>query len=116
MTTGETIVSKAKQALDLETFRDQHWTGSFAQYLDLVRKDPKITRSAFERIYDMIEAEFHRTVRAVLAVTQQKELLEKNQVLARSIKLRNPYVDPMHLIQVDMLQRKRAALGRDQLV
>jgi phosphoenolpyruvate carboxylase len=60
------------------------------------------------RVYDMIEAEFHRTVRAVLAVTQQKELLEKNQVLARSIKLRNPYVDPMHLIQVDMLQRKRA--------
>jgi phosphoenolpyruvate carboxylase len=61
-----------------------------------------------ERVYDMIEAEFHRTVRAVLAVTRQKELLEKNQVLARSIRLRNPYVDPMHLIQVDMLQRKRA--------
>ena len=61
-----------------------------------------------ERIYDMFEAEFHRTVRAVLAVTRQKELLETNQVLAHSIKLRNPYVDPMHLIQVDMLRRKRA--------
>jgi phosphoenolpyruvate carboxylase len=61
-----------------------------------------------EGIYDLIEAEFHRTVRAILAVTRQKELLEKNQVLARSIKLRNPYVDPMHLIQVDMLRRKRS--------
>jgi phosphoenolpyruvate carboxylase len=61
-----------------------------------------------ERIYDLFEAEFHRTVRAVLAVTRQSELLEKNQVLAHSIKLRNPYVDPMHLIQVDMLRRKRA--------
>jgi len=61
-----------------------------------------------ERIYDMFEAEFHRSVRAVLAVTGQKELLQSNQVLARSIKLRNPYVDPMHLIQVDMLRRKRA--------
>jgi phosphoenolpyruvate carboxylase len=61
-----------------------------------------------ERIYDMFEAEFHRTVRAVLAVTGQKELLEKNRVLAHSIKLRNPYVDPMHLIQVDMLRRKRS--------
>ncbi len=60
-----------------------------------------------ERIYDQFEAEFHRTVRAVLAVTEQKELLESNQVLARSIRLRNPYVDPMHLIQVDMLRRKR---------
>jgi phosphoenolpyruvate carboxylase len=61
-----------------------------------------------ERIYDMFEAEFHRTVRAVLAVTRQKEVLQSNQVLAHSIKLRNPYVDPMHLIQVDMLRRKRA--------
>jgi len=61
-----------------------------------------------ERIYDLFEGEFHRTVRALLAVTGQKELLESNPVLARSIKLRNPYVDPMHLIQVDMLRRKRA--------
>jgi len=60
-----------------------------------------------ERIFDLFEAEFHRTVRAVLAVTRQAELLENNQVLAHSIKLRNPYVDPMHLIQVDMLRRKR---------
>jgi phosphoenolpyruvate carboxylase len=61
-----------------------------------------------ERILDMFDAEFHRTVRVLLAVTRQKELLESNQVLAHSIKLRNPYVDPMHLIQVDMLRRKRA--------
>ena len=61
-----------------------------------------------ERVYDLFEAEFHRSVRAVLAVTNQAELLQDNQVLARSIKLRNPYVDPMHLIQVDMLRRKRA--------
>jgi phosphoenolpyruvate carboxylase len=61
-----------------------------------------------ERVYEMFEAEFHRTVKSVLAVTNQKELLETNSVLAHSIKLRNPYVDPMHLIQVDMLRRKRA--------
>jgi phosphoenolpyruvate carboxylase len=72
-------------------------------YSSLV-EDPKLR----ERIFDLLEAEFHRTVRAVLAVAQQSELLESNQVLAHSIKLRNPYVDPMHLIQVDMLRRKRA--------
>jgi phosphoenolpyruvate carboxylase len=66
-------------------------------------KDEKLR----ERVYDLFEAEFHRTVRVLLAVTRQKELLETNQVLAHSIKLRNPYVDPMHLIQVDMLRRKR---------
>ncbi len=64
-----------------------------------------------ERVYTLLEAEFHRSVRAVLAVTGQRNLLETNQVLARSIRLRNPYVDPMHLIQVDMLRRKRA--GQD---
>ena len=72
-------------------------------YSELV-KDVKIR----ERIYDMLEAEFHRTVHAVLATTNQRELLESNVVLAHSIKLRNPYVDPMHLIQLDMLRRKRA--------
>ncbi len=61
-----------------------------------------------ERIFARMEDEFHRTVRALLAVTGQKELLETNPVLARSIRLRNPYVDPMHLIQVDLLRRKRA--------
>ena len=49
----------------------------------------------------------HRA-RACWRSPRQTELLQINQVLAHSIKLRNPYVDPMHLIQVDMLRRKRA--------
>jgi phosphoenolpyruvate carboxylase len=61
-----------------------------------------------ERVFTKLKAEMERTLRAVLAVTGQRELLEKNQVLARSIRLRNPYVDPMSLIQVDLLRRKRA--------
>jgi serine protein kinase len=54
MSRGQEIIGKARQALDLETYREQHWTGSFSQYLDLVKENPKVTRSAFERIYDMI--------------------------------------------------------------
>ena len=61
-----------------------------------------------ERIYTEFEGEYDRTRKAVLTVTGQSELLENNPVLAQSIKLRNPYVDPMHLIQVDLLRRKRA--------
>ncbi len=60
------------------------------------------------RIFSKIEAEYHRTLKQLLAVTEQTALLESNQVLARSIKLRNPYVDPISLIQVDLLRRKRA--------
>jgi phosphoenolpyruvate carboxylase len=44
-----------------------------------------------ERVYGQFEAEYHRTVRSVLAITRQQELLQNNPVLARSIKLRTPY-------------------------
>ena len=54
----------------------------------------------------MIAEEFERTLRMLLLVKQQEKLLEKNRVLSRSIRLRNPYVDPMSLIQVDLLRRK----------
>jgi len=62
-----------------------------------------------------LQAEFNRTLSSLLAVTGQRELLEKNQVLARSIRLRNPYVDPMSLIQVDLLRRKRAGEDTDSV-
>jgi phosphoenolpyruvate carboxylase len=44
----------------------------------------------------------------ILEITRQTTLLERNPVLERSIRLRNPYVDPMSLIQVELIRRKRA--------
>ena len=61
-----------------------------------------------DRVYGMLREEFERTRRVILSVTGQNELLENNPVLFRSIRLRNPYVDPMSLIQVDLLRRKRS--------
>ncbi len=66
-----------------------------------------------ERIWRMLVEEFERTRRMVLSVTDQGELLNGNPVLARSIRLRNPYVDPMSLVQVELLRRKRAGGGAD---
>ena len=60
-----------------------------------------------ERVWNLIAQEFERTLRMVLLIKQQDRLLEKNPVLSRSIRLRNPYVDPMSLIQVDLLRRKQ---------
>jgi phosphoenolpyruvate carboxylase len=60
-----------------------------------------------ERVLGMIVEEFERTKELVLAVSGQAELLDNNPVLARSIRLRNPYVDPLSLIQVELLRRKR---------
>jgi phosphoenolpyruvate carboxylase len=67
------------------------------------------------RVFGMLKTEFERTRDAILAVTGQKDLLDSNPVLARSIQLRNPYVDPMSLIQVDLLRRKRAGEDTDEV-
>ena len=59
-------------------------------------------------VFEVIMDEFERSVGAVLAVTRQSELLERSPVLAQSIKLRNPYVDALHVAQVALLKRFRA--------
>jgi phosphoenolpyruvate carboxylase len=59
-------------------------------------------------VFDEILAEYERSVQSVLAVTRQDELLERSPVLARSIKLRNPYVDALHVAQLALLRRFRA--------
>jgi phosphoenolpyruvate carboxylase len=60
------------------------------------------------RVFSTLEAEFNLTTQMILSITGQKTLLETNPVLERSIRLRNPYVDPMSLIQVELIRRKRA--------
>jgi len=60
-----------------------------------------------KRVFSMLEQEFLRTRQMILRITGQRELLARNRVLARSIRLRNPYVDPMSLIQVELLRRKQ---------
>jgi phosphoenolpyruvate carboxylase len=67
------------------------------------------------RVFGVLEEEFIRTRRMLLRVSGQRELLENNRVLARSIRLRNPYVDPMSLIQVELLRRKQAGGDGAQL-
>jgi len=68
-----------------------------------------------QRVFVMLREEFLRTQKVILAITGQKDLLESNPVLYRSIRLRNPYVDPMSLIQVDLLRRKRAGISDSKL-
>jgi len=68
-----------------------------------------------ERMFTMLFEEFERTKAVVLRLTGQTTLLENNPVLARSIRLRNPYVDPLSLIQVELLRRKRGGEDTDDL-
>ena len=56
----------------------------------------------------MIRSEYKRCVDLVLRLTRQRELLEASRILRRAIRLRNPYVDPISFLQVDLLERWRA--------
>jgi phosphoenolpyruvate carboxylase len=78
-------------------------------YADLVEDE-----ALRDRIYDTLHAEFELTQRMILAILGQSSLLETNKVLEHSIRVRNPYVDPMSLIQVDLLRRKRALAATGQ--
>jgi phosphoenolpyruvate carboxylase len=81
--------------------------------LDIARVYSSLVKSAAlrRRVFGMLEDEFLQSRRMILRISGQRELLAGNRVLARSIHLRNPYVDPMSLIQVELLRRKQ--LGED---
>ena len=62
-------------------------------------------------VWPSIEAEHARTVAAVLEIVEAEQLLDRHPVLQRSVQLRNPYVDPMNAVQVELLARHRAGDG-----
>ncbi|MDB5479022.1 MAG: hypothetical protein JWO83_75 [Caulobacteraceae bacterium] len=74
-----------------------------ARYAELV-EDQALAAAIFPRI----ESEWNASRDAVLAVTGQKALLENNPRLAESIRLRLPYIDPLNVLQVELLRRHRA--------
>ncbi|MBI4790567.1 MAG: phosphoenolpyruvate carboxylase [Chloroflexi bacterium] len=77
--------------------------GIAALYSDLVPD-----RELADQIFARICAEYDRTRQAVLAITGHSELMDADPVIQHSVELRNPYVDPLNYIQVEMLRRLRA--------
>jgi phosphoenolpyruvate carboxylase len=59
-------------------------------------------------VYDLVSTELRLARSMILDIKEQDELLDGEPTLQRSIRLRNPYVDPMSLLQVDLLKRWRA--------
>ena len=68
-----------------------------------------------ERVFSQITAEHERTCRVLLAITGDDHLLADNPALARSIRNRFPYLEPLHHLQVEMLRRRRGG-DDDELV
>jgi phosphoenolpyruvate carboxylase len=111
----------------------QSMTKSFPLFVDIIRNvEMALAKSDFgiaklyaslvvdealrDRVYNTLRAEFDLTQKMLLAVTGQQKLLQTNPVLERSIRLRNPYVDPMSLIQVELIRRKREVVAKGEEV
>ncbi len=69
-------------------------------------------RTLAQRIMELVFAEYARTRQVVLAVTGHHELMDADPIVQNSIHLRNPYVDPLNYIQVEMLRRLRTLPDR----
>jgi phosphoenolpyruvate carboxylase len=82
-----------------------------SRYAELV-PDARLRAGVFERI----EAECERTRRSLFAITGHGELLAENPTLARSIRNRFPYLDPLNHLQVELLRRHRADGGDPRLL
>jgi len=67
------------------------------------------------RIFQQIENEFRRTERMICQITEQNDLLAHQPVLQRAIRQRNPYIDPLSFIQIELLKRLRAAPPEEQV-
>ena len=74
-----------------------------SRYSELV-PDVKLRK----KIFGAIESEWNKTVEALNLVTGEKVRLAKNPSLARSIRNRFPYIDPLHHLQVELVRRYRA--------
>jgi phosphoenolpyruvate carboxylase len=82
--------------------------------LDIAAQYDALATQSLRRAFTPIRAEYELTVAQVLKLRATTRLLDSDPTLQRAIKLRNPYVDPMHLMQVDLLQRWRASERRDR--
>lgn len=80
--------------------------GVAERYLTLVDED------IAERFWTDLRAEYERVVERVLAVTGQRRLLDETPALQRRLEHRNPWVDPLSHLQVELLRRLRA--GREE--
>jgi len=82
--------------------------------LDIAAQYDALAGEGLRALSDPIRREFDLTVKSVLRLRGTPNLLDSDPTLQRSITLRNPYIDPMHLMQVDLLQRWRGTGRRDE--
>jgi len=119
---GSGFTDYSRRSGGLECLRDMYRNWLFFRSLVdnlqmvLVKADMRIARQYAtlvadederDRLFSMIEAEFRRTLKAILEITEQHTVLERQPQLLASLRLRDPYVDPMSYFQVRLLRELR---------
>jgi phosphoenolpyruvate carboxylase len=92
----------------LGTLLDDVETGLAKADLGVAARYAALSPAAGEEVFPVIRAEFDRAADLVLRLRGAGELLERDPTLRRAIRLRNPYVDPMSFLQIDLLAAWRA--------
>jgi len=82
--------------------------------LDIGKHYSELAPEPSRMVFDLISNEVRLAHSMILSIKEQDGLLDGEPTLQRSIRLRNPYVDPMSLLQVDLLKRWRAAQRQDE--
>ena len=82
--------------------------------LDIGKHYSELAPEPSRMVFDLIATELRLAHSMILSIKEQDDLLDGEPTLQRSIRLRNPYVDPMSLLQVDLLKRWRAVERQDE--
>lgn len=82
--------------------------------LNIASRYSELAGDMHETFFPIMRTEFDLGVEQILTIRKQQVLLENQSAMRRSIRLRNPYVDPMSLLQVDLLRRWRATNREDE--
>ena len=81
--------------------------------MEIAERYSELAGDLHEKFFPNLRREYDDSVELLLRLTDQSQLLEQSATIRRAIRLRNPYVDPMSFLQVDLLRRWRESGSRD---
>jgi phosphoenolpyruvate carboxylase len=82
--------------------------------LDIGQRYAQLAEPELQGLFRRITEEFDRATRWILELKETDTLLQNETTLRRNIRLRNPYVDPMHVLQIELLRRWREGERQDE--
>ena len=110
-------IDEGEKPLLLEMYRDWPFFRSTVDLIEMVlaktdlyiaaQYDEKLVPVPLQTLGQELRNQLTDTVKVVLEITGEDELLQNNKGLRRTIDVRNPYVDPLNLVQVEILRRLR---------